>query len=637
MLLQISKHIRNNKALISILFGLLSLLLNLISIELYNFQGICINILPGLIFPLFISVVWGCKYGLISCIGCLSIIAPLYSQGYGLLYSVPILILWVVWHGFMSQTRKNYGIRWYHGFYISELIFRVVSIIGYVLFFKLLISFNPPFWDSSLIANSMSLKWYLLSIISNFVYGLFLIFLVDIIVKSRKVRKIFSVRTKGSSSHSIIIASFLVGIVIILIEAFSSLHFTHGYSTFLDSLLDLSTHTLFTRSIILIICIVNGIMAELLFSRLKEKNKILNADRKKLFNILSLTSNINNVDSIEQNSFLSDLLSVALEIIPEADSGIVVKYDSKDITLVDQKGHHEKLKGIKLKEFPYYSDREKDILILKNEDTKFCRLTQNQALLKYFNSSKESIIMIISYENRRIAGLVLDIYAQSSKTFSKDSIEMARTLKTLPLAFYAQLHTNLEKQNLFQEIILSIIKMLSIHNPYTISHSQNVSGISKKIAQSINLELHQVDIIYWSGLVHDIGKILVPDRILNKPSKLTKEEEQIVRKHVEWGYATLSQNSRLSHIAKNILHHHERWDGNGYPYGISKKDIPLASRILAVADSYDAMTNKRPYRRALTKDEAIQEIKDNSGTQFDPYIVRTFIENSDIILADNHK
>lgn len=636
MLLQISKHIRNNKVLISILFGLFSLLINLIPIELYTFYGLSINLLPGLIFPLFIAIIWDCKYGLISSIGCIPVIYLVHSGNLWLLFTIPIFVLWVVWHGFMSKTRKTYGTKWYYGVYFSELIFRVVIIFLYTLSFKLIVPFVPHL-DSELIANSLALNLYLLSIISHFVYGLFLLFLIEIIIKNRKIKKLFSIRTIGSSSHSIIIASFLLGIFIILIEALSSLHFTQHYSCFLDSFLDLSTDKLFTRSLILFICIVNGIIAEVLFSRLKQKNRILNADRKKLFNILNLTSDINNVDSIEQNSFLSNLLSVALEIIPEADSGIVLKYDGNDITLIDQKGHNEKLKDIKLKEFPYYSDRENDIIILKHEDTKLCRLPQNEAMLKYFNPSKESIITVISYENKRIAGLVLDIDAQSSKTFSKDSIEMAKTLKTLPLAFYAQLHTNLEKQNLFQEIILSIIKMLSIHNPYTISHSQNVSSISKKIAQSINLELHQIDTIYWSGLVHDIGKILVPDGILNKPSRLTKEEEQIVRKHVEWGYATLSQNSRLSHIAKYILHHHERWDGNGYPYGIAKKDIPLASRILAVADSYDAMTNKRPYRRALTKEEAIQEIKANSGTQFDPYIVRAFVENSEFILAENYE
>lgn len=636
MLLQISKHFRNNKLLISILFGLLSLVFNLIPINLYSLGGINVSVLPGLIFPLFISVVWGCKYGLISCIG-LPVVLLSSAKDHWILLTLPMFILWILWHGYKSRTRSIHGIKWYHGIYFSELIFRIITILCFSLLFKLLITFNPLFLNLSLNFTDSTFNWHVFAIVIQIIYGFLLLFLIELLISNKKIRRIFSVKTKGSASYSIIVAFFLLGIFIILIESVSSLHFTQDYSSFLESFMDMSTQKLFTRSIMLVICVINGAIAEMLFSRLKDKNRILKADRNKMFNILNLTSDINNVESIEQSIFLSDLLSVALEIIPEADCGIVFKYDDSDIIVVDQCGHDEMIKDIKLKEFPYYSDREKDIIILKDKDTSLCKLPKNITLQKYFKTSKESIIMVISYENKKIAGLVLDINAQSNKSFSSDSIKMAKTLKTLPLAFYAQLYTSKEKQNLFQEIILSIIKMLSIHNPYTISHSQNVSGISKKIAESINLDIHQVDTIYWSGLVHDIGKILVPDRILNKPARLTTEEEKIVRKHVEWGYATLSQNTRLSHIAKYILHHHERWDGNGYPYGISKKDIPLASRILAVADSYDAMTNKRPYRRALTKEEAINEIIENSGTQFDPYIVRAFIENSEFILAENYE
>ncbi|MFA9397395.1 MAG: HD-GYP domain-containing protein [Clostridiaceae bacterium] len=182
------------------------------------------------------------------------------------------------------------------------------------------------------------------------------------------------------------------------------------------------------------------------------------------------------------------------------------------------------------------------------------------------------------------------------------------------------------KKNLYKSMILSDIKLLGLHNPYTKQHSENVAHISSKIAKKLEMTDEEIDNIYWTGLVHDIGKILISDDILDKKGKLTNEEYEIVKKHPVWGYETLNTNIDLSKIAKDVLHHHERWDGNGYPHGLKEDNIPYVSRIIAVADTYDAMTSDRPYRGALSHGIAINEIKKNSGTQFDPEIVKAFVE-----------
>jgi len=127
-------------------------------------------------------------------------------------------------------------------------------------------------------------------------------------------------------------------------------------------------------------------------------------------------------------------------------------------------------------------------------------------------------------------------------------------------------------------------------------------------------------------MLHDIGKIGIDDKILNKPGKLTEEEWAIMKRHPEIGYRIARASHKLARIADYILTHHERWDGAGYPKGLKGEDIPLLSRILAVADAYDAMTEDRVYRKAMSKEQAVEEIRRNAGTQFDPLIANIFIE-----------
>ena len=133
-------------------------------------------------------------------------------------------------------------------------------------------------------------------------------------------------------------------------------------------------------------------------------------------------------------------------------------------------------------------------------------------------------------------------------------------------------------------------------------------------------------------MLHDIGKIGISDQILNKPSALNEDELAIMRTHPEIGYRIAMASPDLAPIADLILTHHERWDGKGYPNQIAGEKIPLLSRILAVADAYDAMTEDRVYRKALPRERAIEEIRKNAGTQFDPQIAALFLE---IVVRDH--
>ncbi|SHI10249.1 PAS domain S-box-containing protein/diguanylate cyclase (GGDEF) domain-containing protein/HDIG domain-containing protein [Sporobacter termitidis DSM 10068] len=157
-------------------------------------------------------------------------------------------------------------------------------------------------------------------------------------------------------------------------------------------------------------------------------------------------------------------------------------------------------------------------------------------------------------------------------------------------------------------------------------HSNRVSRIAAAIATELGLNPEQVNQISVAGLLHDIGKIGVDERILNKPGIFTRADREEIEKHAESGWRILCNSDEYALLADYVLYHHESPDGKGYPRGIKGDSIPLESKIIAVSDAFDAMTNDRPYRKALTRDEAVSELEKNSGSQFDPEVVRIFVE-----------
>ncbi|HHX75419.1 MAG TPA: HD-GYP domain-containing protein [Firmicutes bacterium] len=156
-------------------------------------------------------------------------------------------------------------------------------------------------------------------------------------------------------------------------------------------------------------------------------------------------------------------------------------------------------------------------------------------------------------------------------------------------------------------------------------HAKRVSVICRTIAEAMELPEDMIAEMEVVGLIHDIGKVLVPDKILNKLSGLTVEERKVMSRHPEIGYKILYSFIETRKLARYVKYHHEHYDGKGYPAGLRGEEIPLQSRILTIADAFDAMTSERVYREALTKQQALQELRCKAGTQFDPYIVSIFL------------
>jgi putative two-component system response regulator len=178
----------------------------------------------------------------------------------------------------------------------------------------------------------------------------------------------------------------------------------------------------------------------------------------------------------------------------------------------------------------------------------------------------------------------------------------------------------------FFNAITALAYALEAKDVYTSGHSQRVTEISVAIAKHLGLDKESIEKIRLAGLVHDIGKIGVRESVLNKPSSLSDEEYKHVRLHSETGERILKPIVDDGEILKAVRHHHERYDGAGYPDGLKGKQISQLARIIAVADTFDAMTSERPYRKALTPEEACAEVERCRGTQFDPEAADAFLE-----------
>jgi putative nucleotidyltransferase with HDIG domain len=181
------------------------------------------------------------------------------------------------------------------------------------------------------------------------------------------------------------------------------------------------------------------------------------------------------------------------------------------------------------------------------------------------------------------------------------------------------------KQAIYYQTISSLANALEARDSYTRGHSERVTRIALNIGRRLGVGETEQDVIRQAGLLHDIGKIGIPDGVLNKAAVLSQEERGEIEHHPQFGNNILGQLKFLKEASKAILHHHERFDGTGYPSGLIGPEIPLIARIIAVADSWDAMVSDRPYRSALGEDAALDELLGNSGTQFDPDVVRAFL------------
>jgi len=191
---------------------------------------------------------------------------------------------------------------------------------------------------------------------------------------------------------------------------------------------------------------------------------------------------------------------------------------------------------------------------------------------------------------------------------------------------------NMEKDKLMRsrsgknKLVSNLLNTLSAKSDETREHAMRMTEYAHKLGDIINLANGQLNNLSLLATLHDIGKVTISEDILKKPGDLNDEEWEIIKQHPERGYVIASASEEFAPIAADILYHHERWDGNGYPEGIRREEIPILARIISIVDAYDVMTNGRPYKEPMSKGEALEEIEDCAGSQFDPELAAKFVE-----------
>ena len=221
---------------------------------------------------------------------------------------------------------------------------------------------------------------------------------------------------------------------------------------------------------------------------------------------------------------------------------------------------------------------------------------------------------------------VIRINSFSIHKFSEQNIRFLATIAPQIAISLENAKIYVGMQELYAGIINALSAELETRNPYTMGHSERVTNYSLRIAQIMGLSSEEVEMVNYAGLLHDLGKIGISDSVLLKPGNLNDEEWLEIKGHPTKSEGIVKFVSFLASALPVIKHHHERFDGKGYPNGLSDGNIPLGARIIAVADTYDAITSDRPYRKGKSKEDAIKIIRECSGTQFDPAVVAAFLK-----------
>ena len=363
---------------------------------------------------------------------------------------------------------------------------------------------------------------------------------------------------------------------------------------------------------------------EELSNKLEGKVKLQTDELKKSKDRLSILYQISR--SISSTLELNNVLKVILDFSVKtsgAGRGTIMLLDKKKRIFFIKIPHDKSEKNIDRITF---AENENTIgWVVKNKKFLYIEDLENDQhfskVKRISRQIKQLLIIPIIIEDKVIGVINLE-----NTSLNPDTIDLLRSFSEGAAVAINNARLYQKIQDSYFEIVKALAQAIEAKDPYTHGHSERVMQYTVQIAQKLGLPKKEIDSLRYAAILHDIGKIGVRGIVLNNPNGLSSEEYDEIKKHPLVGEGIIKPIELLQSIRPLIRHHHEWYNGKGYPDGLSGENIPLGARILAVADAYDAMKSDRPYRKALTKETAIQELKRGSGTQFEPKIVEVFLE-----------
>ncbi|HEY1684927.1 MAG TPA: HD-GYP domain-containing protein [Tepidisphaeraceae bacterium] len=245
----------------------------------------------------------------------------------------------------------------------------------------------------------------------------------------------------------------------------------------------------------------------------------------------------------------------------------------------------------------------------------------------------EVLVQPVLHDGRPVAL----IFAGNKQSADSDVCSIEIQMLQAAARFMGMAHQNMsrfsEQRQMFLGTVQSLTAAVDAKDSYTRGHSERVGMLARQMAEALALEPEVIHQYYVAGLLHDVGKIGIPEAVLGKTGRLTDAEFDVIKKHPEIGYRILTGIPSLDNILPGVLHHHERWDGHGYPHGLMGEKIPFIARVLCVCDTFDAMNSRRSYRDNLPRAHTIAELQRVAGSQFDPALVPVFL-NMDLTQYD---
>ncbi len=385
----------------------------------------------------------------------------------------------------------------------------------------------------------------------------------------------------------------------------------------------------------LTILIAMAVVINFILYRLRDRNMTLKKTNTKLKNMMNSSITLLKIaDSTAINGesyskeYLKKVFNIAIELFDSYDYALCVFKTGDSLEIIDTVGYNIDL----FKDIHITSEVASFTSIkatLYRDATKAFKLMFGSKYDKYKDSLPkitESVRIIVQIGATNVGGITFDKVGSKYNKYSSEDIDNYESFRKLINTFQENNSLAIKNANLKDNIVLSLVGALELHDEYTGGHSEDVAEISLDISRSLMLSKEDRYDTYWSGILHDIGKLGITDTILNKPAKLSADEYLVIKKHPIHGFDLLSKSEELKDIARYVRHHHEWWDGSGYPDGLKGDEIPLISQILQVADSVSTMSTRRPYSVIKSNSEIIDELILFKGKQFSPVIADVMID-----------